>query len=47
MVHVCFLGRAPCFMAGFESVLGTDDLSFKECRQGRVVLREAYMHIVR
>lgn len=41
MVHVRFLGRAPCFMAGFEGVFGTDDLSFEERRQGRVVFREA------
>ena len=47
MVHVRFLGSAPCFMAGFKSVFGADDFSFEERRQGRVVLREAYTHIVR
>jgi len=43
MVHVRFLGSAPCFMAGFKSVFGADDFSFEERRQGRVVLREACM----
>lgn len=42
VTHVCTLRCAPFFVAGLEGVFGSDDFSFEECRQGRVIFCEAY-----
>lgn len=41
MVHICFLGRTPCFVAGFEGVFCADYFSLEEGSQGRMIFREA------
>lgn len=42
VVHIGLLRRAPCLVPGLEGVLRSDDFAFEECRQGRMILREAY-----
>ena len=41
MVHICFLGRTPWFMASFERVFGSDDFAFEEGRQSGMIFRQA------
>lgn len=42
VVHISLLRGSPCIVPGLEGVFGSDDLSFEECRQGGMILREAY-----
>ena len=39
MVHIDFLCGTPCFMSGLKCMLISDDFSFEESRQCRVILR--------
>jgi hypothetical protein len=42
VVDIRLLGGAPFLVASLERVFSTNDLSFKECGQGRVIFCKAY-----